>query len=92
MTAGSAGEPILAEVDLHEVHLVEVEVSDGAVVADGSPVDVADEAFRILAVQGVVTSPTAGQLATYLHDVFGATFTVSFMAVIFMIAPDGRLL
>ena len=58
----------------------------------GSVIGLAAEAFRILAVQGVVTSPLAGQIAGYLHDVFGATFLVTAMAVIFMIAPDGRLL
>ncbi len=58
----------------------------------GSAIGLAAEAFRILAVQGVMTSPLAGQLATYLHDMFGATFLVTAMAVIFMIAPDGRLL
>lgn len=58
----------------------------------GSAIGLAAEAFRILAVQGVMTSPLAGQIATYLHDMFGATFLVTAMAVIFMIAPDGRLL
>src|SRR6476661_5936677 len=58
----------------------------------GSAIGLAAEAFRILAVQGVITSPLAGQIATYLHDMFGATFLVTAMAVIFMIAPDGRLL
>src|SRR6478735_8794171 len=58
----------------------------------GSVIGLAAEAFRILAVQGVVTSPLAGQIAIYLHQVFGATCTVTILAVIFMTVPDGRLL
>src|SRR6478736_7065349 len=37
----------------------------------GSVIGLAAEAFRILAVQGVVSSPLAGQIAIYLHQVFG---------------------
>ena len=58
----------------------------------GSVIGLAAEAFRILAVQGVVTSELAGQIAIYLHEVFGSTFLVTVVAVIFMIVPDGRLL
>ncbi len=58
----------------------------------GSVIGLAAEAFRILAVQGVVASQVAGQIAIYLHEVFGSTFLVTVVAVIFMIVPDGRLL
>ena len=58
----------------------------------GNVVGLAADAFGILVAQGIVGSPPVGQLAAYLGQVFGAVFTVSVMSVIFMIAPDGRLL
>lgn len=58
----------------------------------GNVIGFAAEAFRVLIVQGVVDSPLAGQVAGYLSVVFGTTFAVSVMSVIFMIAPDGQLL
>ena len=39
-----------------------------------------------------VAAPAAGRIAVYLGQVFGTVFTVTAMSVIFMIAPDGRLL
>ena len=58
----------------------------------GNAIGLAAIAFLELVLQGVVDSPLGGQIAGYLGDIFGTTFTVSLMSVIFMIAPDGRLL
>ena len=58
----------------------------------GNAIGLAADAFRVLVVQGVVDSPVAGQIAGYLGQVFSTIFAVSVMSVIFMIAPDGRLL
>jgi len=58
----------------------------------GHAIGLAAFAFRALVQQGIVDAPLLGQLAGYLVNVFGTVFTVSIMSLIFMIAPDGRLL
>ncbi|MET0965758.1 MAG: hypothetical protein ABWZ02_05140, partial [Nakamurella sp.] len=58
----------------------------------GHAIGLAAFAFRALVQQGVVDALLFGQLAGYLVNVFGTVFTVSIMSLIFMIAPDGRLL
>lgn len=58
----------------------------------GNAIGLAATAFIVLVLQGVVDLPFAGQIASYLSDIFSTTFTVSFMSVIFMIAPDGHFL
>ena len=58
----------------------------------GNVIGLAADAFGMLVVQGVVDSLLSGQIAGYLSQVFGTVFTVNVMSVIFMIAPDGRLL
>jgi hypothetical protein len=58
----------------------------------GNMIGLSAISFRVLVVQGIVEAPLAGQLAGYLGDVFGTVFAVVVMSLIFMIAPDGRLL
>ena len=58
----------------------------------GHAIGLAAFAFRALVQQGIVDAPLLGQLAGYLVNVFGTVFTVSVMSLIFMTAPDGRLL
>ena len=58
----------------------------------GSAISLASGAFALLVSQGVVEAETAGRAASYADNYFNAIFTAGFLAVIFMIAPDGRLL
>jgi hypothetical protein len=58
----------------------------------GSAISLAAGAFSLLVAQGVVDAPTAGRAAVYADSYFNAVFTAAVLAVIFIIAPDGRLL
>jgi len=58
----------------------------------GNVIGLAADAFNLLTTQRVVESPLAAQISGYLRDVSGTIFTVNVLSVIFMIAPDGRLL
>jgi signal transduction histidine kinase len=58
----------------------------------GNAIGLAADAFAVLVGQGVIIAPGAGRIAGYLSQVFGTVFAVTVMSVIFMIAPDGRLL
>ena len=58
----------------------------------GNVIGLAAVAFSLLVHQGIVDTPRGGQIAGYLGDIFATSFTASFMSVIFMIVPDGRLL
>ena len=58
----------------------------------GNMIGLSAISFRVLVAQGIVDSQRAGQIAGYLGDIFGTVFTVIVMSLIFMIAPDGRLL
>ena len=52
----------------------------------------AAQAFVVLVGQGRIEAPIAGRVAVYVANLFDATYTIAFLAVIFMIAPTGRLL
>ncbi len=56
----------------------------------GSITGLAADAFTVLVVDGTVDAPLAGQLCAYVKRVFDATYTMVFLSIIFMIAPDGR--
>ena len=58
----------------------------------GTAACMASGAFGHLVSQGVVDAPVAGQISFYVTRLFDTTYTVTVLAVIFMIAPDGRLL
>ena len=58
----------------------------------GSITGLAADAFTVLVAEGTVDAPLAGQICGYLKAMFDATYTMAFLAVVFMIAPDGRLL
>ena len=58
----------------------------------GSAISLTSEAFALLTTQGVIDAPTPGRAAAYAASYFNAIFTATVLAVIFMIAPDGRLL
>ncbi|HEY4991653.1 MAG TPA: hypothetical protein VII33_06165, partial [Nakamurella sp.] len=57
----------------------------------GNVIGLAADAFLVLVAQGLVDDAWAGA-AEYVQALFDATFAVSFISVLFMIAPDGRLL
>ena len=57
----------------------------------GNAIAIAAQAFAVLVARCQVDAPLAGRVALYLANLFDATYTVAFLAVIFMIAPDGRL-
>ena len=58
----------------------------------GSVAGLAADAFTVLVADGIVDAPLVGQLCSYIKDMFDATYTMTFLAIIFMLAPDGRLL
>ena len=58
----------------------------------GNAIGLAAQAFVVLVGQGRIDAPTAGLVAVYVANLFDATYTIAFLAVIFMIAPTGRLL
>ncbi|MGS0687868.1 hypothetical protein ACVBEQ_22370 [Nakamurella sp. GG22] len=56
----------------------------------GSIIGLAADAFTVLVAEGTVDAPLAGQICAYLKSMFDGTYTMVFLAIIFMIAPDGR--
>jgi len=58
----------------------------------GNAIGLAAQAFVVLVGQGRIDAPFAGLVAVYVANLFDATYTIAFLAVIFMIAPTGRLL
>ena len=58
----------------------------------GSAISLTSGAFALLVSQGVIDAPAAGRAANYADSYFNAVFTAAVLAVIFMIAPEGRVL
>ncbi len=56
----------------------------------GSVIGLSADAFTVLVADGTVDARLAGQVCGYLKSMFDGTYTMVFLAVIFMIAPDGR--
>ena len=58
----------------------------------GSPVAMVSYAFATVANEGVFDAPVLSTIANYVSSLFDASFTISFLAIVFMIVPDGRFL
>ena len=58
----------------------------------GSPVAMVSYAFATVVYEGLLDAPGLATAANYVSSLFDASFTISFLAVIFMIVPDGRFL
>lgn len=58
----------------------------------GSPVAMVAYAFATVINEGLFAAPTLATVGLYVSSLFDASFTISFLAVIFMIVPDGRFL
>ena len=58
----------------------------------GSPIAMVSYAFATVVNEGLFDAPVLSTIANYVSSLFDASFTISFLAVIFMIVPDGRFL
>jgi len=58
----------------------------------GNALGMTAQAFAIVAARGLIEAGGAETSALYVANLFDATYTVAFLAVIFMLVPDGTLL